>query len=118
MTSQQAQPAAEVVEVVEVAERNRFEIRIDGQRAGLAAVRLGSGPDGRGEITFTHTEIDDAYGGRGLGGVLVRTALDAARDRGLAVLPSCPFVRGWIGKHADYLDLVPPERRADFDLQS
>ncbi len=38
------------------------------------------------------------------------------RDRGLAVLPDCPFVRGWIAKHPDYADLVPADRRADYDL--
>jgi uncharacterized protein len=107
MSSAPAQPRPEVVEV---AERNRFEIRIDGRRAGLAAFRLGPG-----EITFTHTEIDDAFAGQGLGGVLVRAALDSARDRGLVVLPDCPFVRSWIAKHRDYLDLVPADRRPGRD---
>ena len=97
--------------VVEVADRHRFEIRVDGRRAGLVAYRLDPG-----EITFTHTEIDDAFGCQGLGGVLVRTALDTARSRGLAVLPSCPFVRSWIARHEDYLDLVPADRRGEFDL--
>jgi uncharacterized protein len=105
-------PAGPQPEVVDVAEWNRFEIGIDGRRAGLAAYRLSAG-----EITFTHTEIDDAFAGQGLGGVLVRGALDTARARGLAVLPSCPFVRAWIAKHPDYLDLVPTARRSDFGLR-
>jgi uncharacterized protein len=98
-------------EVLDVPERHRFEIRIDGRRAGLAAYRTAPG-----EITFTHTEIDDRYSGQGLGGVLARAALDAVRDRGLAVLPRCPFVRSWIAKHPDYVDLVPADRRPDFGL--
>ena len=97
--------------VVDVPERHRFEILDEGQPAGFAAYRL-SGT----QITFTHTEIDDANGGRGLGGALIRVALDTARSRGLAVLPSCPFVRSFIAKHPDYLDLVPADRRAEFDL--
>jgi hypothetical protein len=32
------------------------------------------------------------------------------------VLPSCPFVRSWIARHEDYLDLVPTDRRGEFDL--
>ena len=88
-------------EVVDVPQRHRFEIRVDGRRAGLAAYRLAPG-----RMTFTHTEIDDAYAGQGLGGTLVRHALDTVRERGLAALPDCPFVRGWIGKHEDYADLV------------
>ena len=51
--------------------------------------------------------------GQGLGGVLVRAALDRARERGLAVLPQCPFVRGWIAKHPDYADLVRSRARRE-----
>jgi uncharacterized protein len=82
-------------------ERSRFEITVDGVVAGFAFYRLAPG-----RITFVHTEIDDAYGGRGLGGQLARAALDAVRARGLAVRPDCPFIKGWIAKHPDYADLV------------
>jgi predicted GNAT family acetyltransferase len=58
--------------------------------------------------------VDPRFGGRGLGGILVRGALDAARDRGLEVLPFCPFVRGWIGRHPEYRELVPEGQRARF----
>jgi uncharacterized protein len=34
----------------------------------------------------------------------------------LAVLPYCPFVRGFIDRHREYLDLLPVERRAKFGL--
>jgi uncharacterized protein len=34
-----------------------------------------------------------------------------------AVLPFCPFVRGYISKHPDeYLDLVPRDLREDFEM--
>jgi hypothetical protein len=89
------------VTVFDVPEWGRFEIHVDGKLAGFAAYRIGPGT-----ITFTHTEIDDAYGGRGLGGTLARAALDAARARGLRVVPECPFIRRWIGRHEDYQDLV------------
>ncbi|MEV1200449.1 N-acetyltransferase, partial [Microbispora rosea] len=41
-------------------------------------------------------------------------ALDAARDAGLSVLPFCPFVKRYIERHPDYLDLVPADQRARF----
>ena len=69
-----------------------------------------------GTITLIHTEIDEAYEGMGLGSVLVRHVLDDARERGLAVLPVCPFVRGWISRHEDYLDLVPAAARQKYNL--
>jgi predicted GNAT family acetyltransferase len=98
-------------EVVDRPERHRFEILADGQVAGFSDYQLRPG-----EIMFTHTEIDEAYEGKGLGSVLARHALDAARERGLAVLPLCPFVRGWISRHPDYLDLVPAAARHKYKL--
>ena len=47
---------------------------------------------------------------------LIRTALTEARSDGLAVLPFCPFVRGYIAGHPEYLDLVPGDMRAKFAL--
>ncbi|WP_150246021.1 GNAT family N-acetyltransferase [Nocardiopsis quinghaiensis] len=88
-------------EVVDARDQRRYEIRDEGEMAGFAAYIL------TGElITLTHTEIDPAHEGKGLGGTLVRGALDDARSRDLAVLPLCPFVKGWIQRHPDYSDLV------------
>jgi uncharacterized protein len=100
-------------EIVDNQDANRFEIRADGELAGFAEYRLDL--DSK-SIEFVHTEIDPNFGGRGLGGALVRAVLDSARQRNLAVLPHCSFVRGWISKHADYEDLVPADRRAEFEL--
>jgi predicted GNAT family acetyltransferase len=68
-------------------------------------------------ISFTHTVIDPSFEGRGLGSILARGALDAARDAGMAVLPFCPFIRRYIQRHPAYLDLVPADQRTRFDLQ-
>ena len=84
---------------------SRYEITVgDGEPAGFAEYRLGA--DGEGTITFTHTVIDDAFEGRGLGGRLARGALDDVRSRGLRVVARCEFIRGWIEKHPDYADLL------------
>ncbi|MHA6782381.1 GNAT family N-acetyltransferase [Pseudonocardia saturnea] len=98
-------------EVLDVPERSRFEIRSGGELAGFARYR--SDPGG---ITFVHTEIADGFAGQGLGGILVRAALDAARSRGLAVHPVCPFVRSWIAKHPEYADLVPADEHTRYGL--
>jgi uncharacterized protein len=42
--------------------------------------------------------------------------LSEARWNGLAVLPFCPFVRGYIADHDEYLGLVPVEMRSRFEL--
>ncbi len=98
-------------EVVDRPQQHRFEILADGQVAGFADYQL------RGDsILFTHTEIDEAYEGKGLGSVLVKHALESARQRGLGVLPLCPFVRSWISRHPDHLPLVPESARAEYHL--
>ena len=97
--------------VVDAPERSRFEIFVDGGLAGFAEYRRDEG-----EIAFTHTEVDPAFEGQGIGSRLARAALDAARGEKLAVLPYCPFIKGWIMKHAEYADLVPEDRRAQFGL--
>ena len=89
----------------------RFEIAVDGQVAGFAAYHsVGDNLD------FTHTEIDDRFEGRGLGSILIRAALEATRERGMGVLPHCPFVRSFIERHPEYIELVPPLRRRQFGL--
>jgi len=83
--------------------RSRYELHVDGRRAGLARYRDGGGD---GVVTFDHTEVDDAYEGQGLGGRLARGALDDVRARGLRVVAECPFIRRWIDEHEEYQDLL------------
>ena len=56
-------------------------------------------------VVFTHTEVDPSLAGQGVGGVLVKGALDHVRGLGLRVLPVCPFVQSWMGRHLEYADL-------------
>lgn len=92
-------------------ERERYEIDVDGALAGFAEYR------GRGDTrTFTHTEVDERFEGQGVGSRLIADALDDARAKGLHVIPMCPFVRAYIGRHPEYLDLVQPAIRRAFNL--
>jgi predicted GNAT family acetyltransferase len=100
------------VTVRDVPEHHRYEISEGEQRLGLSTYKMHDGT-----IEFTHTEVDPAFGGRGLGKQLVTAELEDARRRGLAVLPSCPYVRKVIAEDPEtYLDLVPAAERARFDL--
>ncbi|MBM6578113.1 N-acetyltransferase [Microvirga sp. SRT01] len=77
-----------------------FTLEVDGERAVAAYQLYGD------EIVFTHTVVPPAIEGRGVGSRLIRVALDSARDRGLKVVPQCPFVADFIRKHPGYRDLV------------
>ncbi|MFD1947200.1 GNAT family N-acetyltransferase [Nocardioides aestuarii] len=88
------------VEVSDNPDRQRFEVRLDGEIVGFAAYQKTDEL-----VVFTHTEVDSNLEGRGIGGQLVRAALDHIREQGLAVLPICPFVQAWMARHPDYADL-------------
>ncbi len=92
-------------------DKARFEVLADGELAGFLQYHLEGD-----EIAFTHTQTDDRFRGQGIAGILVQASLDAARERHLAVLPYCPFVRNWITGHREYAGLVPPDRRQQFGL--
>ena len=92
--------------------RHRYEIHDGGQLAGFAEYRL----DGQ-RITFTHTQTEPAFNGRGLARQLVIQALDDARRRELTVRPLCPYVRKVISSEPGrFLDLVTAEDRSRFAL--
>ncbi len=98
-------------EVADNPDKERFEILADDELAGFVQYDLRDD-----EIAFTHTQTDDRFRGQGIASHLVQSSLDAARERHLAVLPYCPFVRNWIIEHREYADLVPPDRRQQFGL--
>jgi predicted GNAT family acetyltransferase len=79
---------------------HRFEAIVEGQAAFLS-YRL----DGK-TLHLVHTEVPATLAGRGLGGELARAALNAARARGLRVVPTCPFVRTYIERHPEFAGLV------------
>jgi predicted GNAT family acetyltransferase len=57
-------------------------------------------------VHFPHTVIDDAYEGQGLASKLVKAALDDVRESGLMIHVTCTYIKGWLGKHPEYVDLV------------
>jgi predicted GNAT family acetyltransferase len=79
----------------------RYEITVDGRRAGFVTYRMSPGV-----ITFLHAEVDPDLERQGLGSRLVADALDDARARGLGVRPVCPFVAAFIERNSSYADLV------------
>lgn len=83
---------------------HRYEARVDGELAGFADYRLSG--DER-VVVFTHTEVDDAFEGQGVGSSLVRDALDDVRRNGSAKVEArCKFVKEWIERHPDSQDLL------------
>lgn len=79
---------------------HRFEADVDGAQA-IAIYEIEGNT-----ITFKHTEVPETMRGRGIGSQLVRAALDAARDRGLEVVPQCPMFAAYMKAHPETRDLL------------
>ena len=80
---------------------DRFEITADGAVAGFAQF-----VDRGDRRIFFHTEIGEDFGGRGLAGIVVEEAVAATRADGKTVVPVCPYVKKWLGKHPDHDDIT------------
>lgn len=90
------------VQVTRNDDQNRYEAHLDGALAGFAEYQLTDEL-----IVFTHTEVDPSFEGKGVGSALARTALDEVREQNnRKVMAVCPFIKAWIGKHPDYVNLL------------
>lgn len=92
---------------------HRFEIDLDDGSVAIAEYNLLAG-----KIVFTHTEVPPAHEGKGIGSALIRFALASARERGLEVIPICPFFAAYIKRHPDEQDLLDPSYRKALGLES
>ncbi|WP_410870830.1 GNAT family N-acetyltransferase [Nocardia sp. A7] len=83
--------------VVRNAEKNRYDVFFDDELAGFTEYI-----ERDNDTDFIHTEIDDAFAGKGLGGVLARQAIEDVIARGRTITAHCPFIRAWLDKHPEY----------------
>lgn len=81
--------------VVDDTGSHRFRYEEDGVEAELV---YRAAP---GRLTLVHTGVPDALGGRGIGGRLVRAAVERAVRTGETIAPGCPYARAWLEKHPD-----------------
>jgi uncharacterized protein len=88
------------IEVKDNPAQNRFEATIEGH-AAIIDYKLGPG-----EITVLHTEVPKELEGRGIAGAMTKFALEQIRERGLQLIPLCPYMRAYLKKHPEYQDLV------------
>jgi len=83
--------------VVHNPEQGRYEVWSGGALAGFSAYR-----ERADRTIFTHTEIDDAFAGKGLAKILARDALDDVVRRGRVIVPLCPFIAAYVRKNSQY----------------
>jgi uncharacterized protein len=82
-------------------EGTRFFVRVGDDEAELAYTRVGPKL-----IDLQHTYVPESARGHGLAEALATAAFDYAKERGYRVVPTCPFVRGWLAHHPELAPLV------------
>jgi uncharacterized protein len=91
--------------------QQQYEAKQNGHVIGVAEYR----PVGQ-SLMFTHTEVDEELEGQGLGSKLIQHALEDTRSQGMTAIPMCPFVKVFIQRHKDFIDVVHPAHRQVFGM--
>ena len=102
---------SEPIAVVNNEAEHRFEARL-GDATAFTEYRLHEGA-----LILPHTVVPDEFAGKGVGSQLAKAVLGWAREQGLEVVPTCPFIAGYITKHPEWHDLVVPNFRARLGIE-
>lgn len=92
------------------AEAKRYELEVEGQTAVVIYNPVAGG------LLITETIVPIPLEGRGVASRMAKHVLADLKDRGLLILPTCPFFASYLKKHPEYADLVHPGYRAALGL--
>ncbi len=84
--------------------KKQFELHTDGKLSLMAFFQ----PDEH-TLALTHTEVDPALEGQGIGSNLVKQVLEYAERQHQKIVPLCPFVATYIKRHPDWQRVVSTE---------
>lgn len=96
-----AETTDDPTEVQHETARQRFVVQIDGKEGTLDYRRRDEST-----LDFRSTYVPRELRGRKLGERLVLYGLDYARENGMKVVPTCPFVGRVVEDHPEYRDLI------------
>ncbi len=82
--------------------KGAYYIEIDGTRAS----EMTYSKAGTDRIIIDHTQVEDAYRGSSLGEKMVKKAVEDAREKGISIVPLCPFARSVFEKHPELRDVL------------
>lgn len=93
--------------MIEVNQKNdekhgSFEATIDGSKAGLMTYTWA----GEERFIIDHTEVEEAYNGKGVGKEMLIKAVEFARENGKKIIPLCPFAKATFQKNEDLQDVL------------
>lgn len=92
-------------EIHDNTEARRYELEV-GDEVAVVTYNL-SEPN----LMITETLVPVPLEGQGLASRLAKHVIADARDRGLVILPVCPFFSAYFQKHPEHSDVVHPTYR-------
>ena len=92
------------------ASRSRYELAVDGE---TAVVTYNLSPP---NLMITETLVPVPLEGRGIASRMARHVLADLKQKGLLILPTCPFFSAYLKKHPEHADQVHPTYRAMLGL--
>ena len=82
--------------------KGAFYIEIEGiQEAMMTFVYAGED-----KIIIDHTEVNPGNEGKGFGKKMVTKAVEFAREKGIKILPLCPFAKSVFDKTPEFRDVL------------
>lgn len=91
----------ENLEVIHNQAAQRFEINLDGHTALIDYRKRGDDI-----YVLVHTEVPPAFEGKGIGGRLVKGALEQIKAEGKQFVPLCSFIAAYVRRHPEYEEFV------------
>ncbi|PUV25739.1 GNAT family N-acetyltransferase [Sphingobacterium athyrii] len=81
--------------------RGELQLFSDEKKAGLMSIAI---IDRR--LVVYHTEVDEAFEGRGFAKILLEKLVSHARENAMKIVPLCPYVNAQFHRHPDtYADV-------------
>ena len=82
--------------------KGAFYIEIEGIQEALMTFVFA----GEDKIIIDHTEVNPGNEGKGFGKKMVLKAVEFAREKGIKIVPLCPFVKSFFDKTSEFRDVL------------
>ena len=81
-------------------EQKRYQFRMGAENPRVEYIKAGD------KIYLTHTEVPPSMAGNGIGTALIEAVLKDVDQKGLTLIPLCPFVALYLKRNPEWKKLV------------
>ena len=82
--------------------KGQFFVSVDGKQEGKMTFVFA----GEDKIIIDHTEVKPGNEGKGFGKKMVVKAVEFAREKGIKIIPLCPFAKSVFDKTPEFRDVL------------